>query len=163
MASEIASLTLRALRRVLRATDIESRQLATATGLTPSQLLVLREIDIRGSATPGMIAQALQFSQATITAIVDRLESRGFVERRRSEKDKRQFHLKTLPEGKAALADAPDPLQTTFTDRFTALPSWEQAMILTAVERLSTLMGAQDIDAAPLLDTGKIDRPGQAT
>ncbi|WP_157080357.1 MarR family winged helix-turn-helix transcriptional regulator, partial [Sphingobium cloacae] len=88
---------MRALRRVLRATEIGSRQLATATGLTPSQLLVLREIDIRQSATPGTIAQALQFSQATITTIVDRLESLGFVQRQRSEKDKRQFHLSALP------------------------------------------------------------------
>lgn len=155
---EIASLTLRALRRVLRATEIGSRQLATATGLTPSQLLVLREIDMRGSATPGTIAQALQFSQATITAIVDRLEALGFVQRERSKRDKRQFHLSTLPSGKAALADAPDPLQMIFTERFMALPSWEQAMILAAVERLATLMDAQDIDAAPLLDSGQIDR-----
>ncbi len=162
MASQIASLTLRALRRVLRATEIGSRQLATATGLTPSQLLVLREIDMRDSATPGTIAHTLQFSQATITTIVDRLESLRFVQRQRSEKDKRQFHLKTLPEGKAALADAPDPLQMTFTDRFVALPTWEQAMILAAVERLATLMDAQNIDAAPLLDSGLIDRSGPA-
>ncbi|SCW47945.1 DNA-binding transcriptional regulator, MarR family [Sphingobium faniae] len=162
MASEIASLTLRALRRVLRATEIGSRQLATATGLTPSQLLVLREIDTRGSATPGTIAQALQFSQATITTIVDRLESLGFVRRQRSQRDKRQFHLSPLPEGKAAIADAPDPLQMTFTDRFVALPPWEQAMILAAVERLATLMDAQNIDAAPLLDSGLIDRSGPA-
>lgn len=158
MTSQIASLTLRALRRVLRATEIGSRQLATATGLTPSQLLVLREIDTRGSATPGAIAHALQFSQATITSIVDRLESLGFVQRQRGEKDKRQFHLSVLPGGKAAIADAPDPLQMTFTDRFVALPPWEQAMILAAVERLATLMNAQNIDAAPLLDSGLIDR-----
>lgn len=158
MASEIASLTLRALRRVLRATEIGSRKLAAATGLTPSQLLVLREIDLRGSATPGLIAQRLQFSQATITAIVDRLEALGFVQRQRSEKDRRQLHLRTLGPGKAAVADAPDPLQMTFMDRFEALPSWEQAMILAAVERLATLMDAENIDAAPLLDSGAIDR-----
>lgn len=162
MAPQIASLTLRALRRVLRATEIGSRQLATATGLTPSQLLVLREIDMRDSATPGSIAHTLQFSQATITTIVDRLESLGFVQRQRSERDKRQFHLKTLPGGKAALADAPDPLQMTFTERFVALPPWEQAMILAAVERLAMLMDAQNIDAAPLLDSGLIDRSGPA-
>lgn len=158
MSAEVASLTLRALRRVLRATEIGSRQLATATGLTPSQLLVLREIDMRGSATPSAIAHALQFSQATITAIVDRLEALGFVRRQRSERDKRQFHLSALAQGKAALADAPDPLQMTFMDRFEALPAWEQAMILASVERLAALMDAQDIDAAPLLDSGLIDR-----
>ncbi len=158
MSTDIASLTLRALRRVLRATDIGSRQLASATGLTPSQWLVLREVDARGEATPGAIAQALQFSQATITTIVDRLEALGYARRQRSERDKRQFILSALPAGKAAIADAPDLLQMSFTKRFAELPQWEQAMMLAAVERLAMLMDAQDIDAAPLLDSGIIDR-----
>lgn len=158
MDSEMASLTLRALRRVLRATEIGSRQLATITGLTPSQLLVLREIDTRGSATPSAVAHALQFSQATITAIVDRLVSLGFVQRQRGERDKRQIHLTLLPDGRDALADAPDPLQKRFTDRFDALATWEQAMILAATERLAVLIDADSIDAAPLLDSGRIDR-----
>lgn len=158
MSSDLAILTLRALRRVLRATEIGSRRLAATTGLTPSQWLVLREIEARDSATPGMIASALKFSQATITAIVDRLQELGFVQRQRSERDKRQFILSSLPPGKTALAEAPDLLQTTFTERFAKLPQWEQAMILAAVERLATLMDAQDIDAAPLLDSGLIDR-----
>ncbi len=113
-----------------------------------------------GSATPSAVAHTLQFSQATITAIVDRLAALGFVRRQRSERDKRQFHLSTLPQGKTALADAPDPLQMTFINRFEALPTWEQAMILASVERLAGLIDAQDIDAAPLLDSGLIDRSG---
>lgn len=158
MSSDIASLTLRALRRVLRATEIGSRRLATTTGLTPSQWLVLREIASRDSATPSAIAQALQFSQATITSVVDRLQELGFVQRQRNERDKRQFILSALPPGRAALTDAPDLLQTTLTDRFDRLPAWEQAMILASVERLAMLMDAQHIDAAPLLDSGPIDR-----
>ena len=158
MDAELSTLTLRALRRVLRATETGSRQLAAATGLTPSQRLVLREIDLRGTSTPSAIAQAVQFSQATITAVVDRLVSLGLVQRERSEADKRQFHLSLLPEGIKTLADAPDPLQMRFTDRFEALPMWERAMILAATERLAMLMDAQNIDAAPLLDSGQIDR-----
>lgn len=158
MDSEFAPLTLRALRRVLRATEIGSRQLAAATGLTPSQLLVLREIAAREAATPSAIANALQFSQATITTIVDRLQELGFVHRQRSDRDKRQFILTVESAGQMALAGAPDPVQTTFTARFVRLPQWEQAMILAAVERLAMLMDAQHIDAAPLLDSGLIDR-----
>lgn len=160
MDSGIASLTLRALRRVLRATEIGSRQLATATGLTPSQWLVLHEIDARKQARPGGIAQSLQFNQATITTIVDRLVALGYVERERSDLDRRQFILTATTTGKTALANAPDLLQTTFTERFAKLPPWEQAMILAASERLATLMDAQHIDAAPLLDSGAIDRTG---
>jgi DNA-binding MarR family transcriptional regulator len=158
MRSEIASLTLRALRRVLRATEIGSRQLAIATGLTTSQWLVLREIDARAKTTPGVIAQALQFSQATITTIVDRLVALGLVQRQRNARDKRQFLLTATAVGKEAVSNAPDLLHLTFTERFIQLPQWEQAMILSAVERLALLMDAQNIDAAPLLDSGAIDQ-----
>ncbi|MCP5411477.1 MAG: MarR family transcriptional regulator [Alphaproteobacteria bacterium] len=158
MESQIPNLTLRALRRILRATEISTRQLAAATSLTPSQLLVLREIESRDQPTPGTIAAALHFSQATITSILDRLAALNLVTRQRSEKDKRQFILTPTPEGRAALERAPDMLQMDFQKDFSALPEWEQAMILAAVEKLSVLLGAQGLDAAPLLDGGAIDR-----
>src|SRR3546814_4201676 len=79
MDSDVTNLTLKALRRILRATDLGGRRLATATGLTPSQLLVLQEIDRRGEATPSIIASSLQFGQATVTNILDRLEGLAFV------------------------------------------------------------------------------------
>jgi len=158
MDSGIPNLTLRALRRVLRATETGSRQLAAATGLTPSQLLVLREIEARQEPTPSAIANALQFSQAAITAIVDRLAALGFVNRQRSEVDRRRIILTVTPQGSVTLTGAPDLLQMVFTDRFSGLPQWEQAMILASVEKLATILGVGDLDAAPLLDSGAIDR-----
>jgi len=158
MESTIPNLTLRALRRILRATEIGNRRLAASTGLTPSQLLVLREIEARDRPTPSQIAGSLQFSQATITAIVDHLSALGFVTRARNDRDKRQFILTVTADGQAALAGAPDMLQQIFAERFPGLPGWEQAMILSAVERLAMILGAQHIDAAPLLDSGAIDR-----
>ncbi|WP_336974656.1 MarR family winged helix-turn-helix transcriptional regulator [Sphingobium aromaticiconvertens] len=158
MESDLSNLTLRALRRILRATEIGSRKLATSTGLTPSQLLVLREINGRDHATPSAIAAALKFSQATITAVVDRLVASALVTRERSDRDKRQFILSTTDNGREALDCAPDMLQSQFTEHFSALAAWEQAMILTSLEKLSLILGAQDMDVAPLLDSGAIDR-----
>lgn len=160
MDAVIANATLKALRRILRATDGGNRKLATATGLTPSQLLVLREVEAREEVTPGSIAQRLQFSHATITAITDRLVDLGLVTRTRGERDKRQILLNATAEGRQRLADAPDMLQEIFAERFAALSAWEQAMILAGTERLAVILGAGDLDAAPLLDTGIIDRSG---
>jgi DNA-binding MarR family transcriptional regulator len=159
---EFANQTLRALRRILRATEMSGRRLALATGLTPSQLLALQEIERRGEATPSAIAVTLQFSQATITSLVDRLAARGLVTRQRSERDKRQILLRTTPAGDALLAGAPDMPQEQFREHFAALAPWERAMILAALERLSGLLGVEDYDAAPLLDAGAIDRAGPA-
>jgi DNA-binding MarR family transcriptional regulator len=158
MNSEVASATLRALRRILRATDSGSRKLAAATGLTPSQLMVLREVETHDNATPGAIALQLQFSHATITAIIDRLTAMGLVTRTRSERDKRQILLNATADGRRRLAEAPDLLQEIFANRFAALPAWEQAMMLASVERLAAILNAANLDAAPLLDAGAIDR-----
>lgn len=154
---------LRALRRILRASDLGNRQLAAATGLTPSQLLVLREIGERGETMPSVLSAALQFSQATITNICDRLESAGLVARHRGEGDKRRVYLTVTEAGHHAIDTAPDMLQARFTEGFAALPQWEQAMILAGLERLGDVLGIDAGDAAPLLDSGAIDRPASAT
>jgi DNA-binding MarR family transcriptional regulator len=150
--------TLRALRRLLRATELGGKQLAAVTGLTPSQLMVLQEIERRGEAIPSAVASALQFSQATITTLVDRLVSLGLITRQRSDRDKRQVLLRITDEGRSVVARAPDMLQERFGERYSALPGWEQAMILAGLERLGHLLDAGDMDAAPLLDAGAIDR-----
>src|SRR3546814_4525648 len=100
METEIANATLKALRRILRATDRGSRKLAAATGLTPSQLLVLREVEAQDEVTPGAIEQRLQFSHATITAITDRLVALGLITRPRRDRDKRQQLSDETDEGR---------------------------------------------------------------
>lgn len=162
MDQDLTIAALRALRRILRASDLGNRQLATATGLTPSQLLVLKEIGERGETTPGQLAAALHFGQATITNILDRLEQGGLVTRQRGEQDKRRVHLTVTDAGHRAIEQAPDMLQARFAESFAALPSWEQAMILAGLDRLGDILGVGAKDAAPLLDSGAIDRASEA-
>src|SRR5690606_23953522 len=121
-------------------------------------LLVLREIERRGESTPSAVAGTLQLGQATITHIVDRLESSGLVSRERSERDRRRILLQATAKGRQVLEAAPDLLQQQFSERFAALPSWEQAMLLASLERLASVLGAEDMEVAPLLDAGAIDR-----
>ena len=152
---------LKALRRILRASELSNRQLAATTGLTPSQLLVLQEIEERGPVTPTDISTALQFGQATITNIVDRLEAANLVRRQRADQDKRRIFLTCTEEGERMITLAPDLLQATFTQAFGKLPEWEQAMILSGLGRLAEILGVARSDAAPLLDAGPIDRPSR--
>lgn len=158
MSGQITHDALRAIRRILRAADQGGRRLAAATGLTPSQLLVLQNIEKHSETIPSAVASALQFGQATVTNIVDRLEQAGLVTRQRSERDKRQIILRITSAGQETLQTAPDLLQERFQRQFEALAPWEQAMILAALERVGELLDISDEDAAPLLDTGTITR-----
>ncbi len=158
-----AETALVAMRRILRATDINVRQLARATGLTASQMIVLQRLAQPGGATAGDVAKTAGLSQATVTALVDKLAARGFAARRRDDADRRRVWVEITGAGRAALAGAPDLLQDTFQTRFNELPDWEQAFVIAALERVAALLDAGDMDAAPLLDAGAIgavEEPG---
>lgn len=151
-----------ALRRVIRATDLHSKHLAKTTGLTAPQILLLQSVRNKGEVTIGQLAKDISLSQATVTTILDRLEKRGYVYRQRSERDKRKVHAFLTEQGKEVLENAPTPLQEQFTQRFAKLESWEQAMILASLQRVASMMDAQDLDASPVLDVGTLDRHDQS-
>jgi DNA-binding MarR family transcriptional regulator len=147
-----------ALRRVIRATDLHSKQLEKHTGVTAPQLLLLNTLRGAEHKTVGDVARSMHLSHATVTTIIDRLEHRALVERRRSTADKRKVYVALTPAGADMLSEAPAPLQNYFADRFGQLKEWEQTMILTSLQRIAELMDAQSLDASPVLDVGPLDR-----
>ncbi len=148
-----------ALRQILRATEISSRALAKQCGLTPSQLILMQIITSAPDATPSFLAKEISLSQATVTALIDKLEKRGLVRRRRDETDKRRVYIDLTEEGFATLSDAPDSLQRRFQKGFSKLESWEQSFLVAALERTAFLLNAAELDAAPVLDVGEITAP----
>ena len=146
-----------ALRRIVRAAEFASRDLTRATGRTPSQLIVLQIVARAGEPGAGAIAEAARLSQATVTALLDKLEARGFIARQKGQTDRRRSTVTLTAEGRKALAETPDLLQDRFAARFAKLADWEQASIIAALERVSALMDAEGIDASPVLDVGRLD------
>tara|TARA_R110002096_G_scaffold101316_12_gene224056 strand:- start:3474 stop:3983 length:510 start_codon:yes stop_codon:yes gene_type:complete len=140
-----------ALRRIIRANDMRSREIAKQTGLTTAQLVVLRAIATLGEVTTRTISEQVSLSPATVTTIMDRLSERGFVERYRSESDRRVVHTRLTRKGRTTLSRAPVLLHELFSDRFTRLPQSEQRIIVENLERVARMMDAGEIDAAPLL------------
>jgi DNA-binding MarR family transcriptional regulator len=147
-----------AIRKIIRATDLHSRQLTKTVGLTAPQLLVLQAIRDLGAVAISRLSSEVSLSQATVTTILDRLEKRGLVDRRRSEQDKRVVHALLTDEGRAVVESAPTPLQEAFSVRFEQLETWEQSLILSALQRVAAMMDAEDIDASPFLELGDLSQ-----
>ncbi|WP_051687337.1 MarR family winged helix-turn-helix transcriptional regulator [Microbulbifer sp. HZ11] len=146
------------LRRLIRATDLHSKQLVKTAGLTAPQLLLLQAIREQGQVTIGALAKEISLSQATVTTILDRLERRGLVYRERSSEDKRKVHAYLTDKGADIIRDAPTPLQEHFVKQFRDLREWEQSMIISSLQRVALMMDAEHIDASPVLDVGDLDR-----
>lgn len=145
-----------AIRKIIRATDIHSRQLTKTVGLTAPQLLVLQAIHHLGAVAISRLSSEVSLSQATVTTILDRLEKRGYVARQRSDRDKRVVHALLTDSGRAALESAPTPLQEAFSVRFERLEDWEQSQILSALQRVAAMMDAHELDASPFLELGDL-------
>ncbi len=152
-----SELVLSSLRRVIRATDLHSKKLAKTSGLTAPQILLMQAIRSKPDATIGVIAADISLSHATVTTIVDRLEKRGLLIRKRCDKDRRRVYLLLTAEGETAISHAPTPLQEHFVERFNRLDDWEQNMIIASLQRVAVMMNAEDIEAAPLLEVGSLD------
>ncbi len=146
-----------ALRRIVRAIDVRSRYLVTRYGVTGPQLMVLKELSSLGPVSVGELTRAVHLSQPTVTGILDRLERRGLIERRRSEQDKRRVHVGLTPRGDELLADSPPVLQEEFTRQFQQLEDWEQTQILSSLQRVVAMMEARHIEATPILTSDPVD------
>ncbi len=148
-----------ALRRILRATEFNARNLARASGLTPSQVVALQFLKNRGDATPSEISSHASLKQATITALLDRLETQKLIKRSKDANDGRRVIVKLTAAGTKALDASPDALQQVFQDRFYKLNDWEQATIIASLERVAYMLDAENIDAGPVLDIGALEEP----
>ncbi|MEM7097662.1 MAG: MarR family transcriptional regulator [Pseudomonadota bacterium] len=142
------------LRQIIRATDLYSRQLSKQVGLTAPQLLVLQSIHRLGATSISKLSTDVSLSQATVTNIIDRLESRALVRRHRSNEDRRVVHATLTDSGVEKISEAPTPLQDVFSKRFSSLEPWEQSMIVSSLQRVANMMNAEDIDASPVLHVG---------
>lgn len=147
---------LRALRQIIRAVDVHSRHLSAVYRVTGPQLICLLVIVEKGPITSAELARAVHVSPSTLVGILDRLEAREFILRKRDTADRRKVYVVPTDTGRKFARDAPSPLQDTLVQKLTGLSHSEQAAIAAALEQVAELMGARGVDAPPVLDVGPI-------
>lgn len=143
-----------AIRRIVRAIELQSQSLIARHGLTGPQLAILKEIATLGEATPTVLARALCVSQPTVSGIVERLAQRGLVVRTSATSDRRKHVVQLTAEGRSTVERAPSLLQDEVKDRLRKLEDWEQMMLLASLKRVAALMDADAVTATPFLTPG---------
>lgn len=136
-----------ALRRITRAIDLHSRLLLQKYGLTSPQLAALQTIHRMQPVTVGVVAKEIHLSQATVTGILGRLETRGLVVRTRGNLDRRSVYVELTDAGDKLVQEAPSLLQQRFHRELSRLQQWEQTMILATLQRIAAMMDADQIEA----------------
>lgn len=96
---------------------------ATDLGLAHAQMKTLMALDAGTATSMRSLADRIHFDPSNLTSIIDRLEARGYVERRGSEEDRRVKELVVTSDGEALraefkrrLAADPGPMAALTTD-----------------------------------------------
>lgn len=163
MKNDASEQILISLRRIIRAVDLHSRDLAKNYGVTGPQLVVLREALQGRESTIGQIARNVSLSAATVTDIIARLEKNGYAQRIRSTQDKRRVIVMVTPQGETIIKQTPPLLQERLSEKFAQLEDWEQTLILSSLQRIVSMLEVQKLDAASLLAIGPLTADSEQT
>lgn len=142
------------LRKIVRAIEIDSRNLSITYNTTPAQLLALRQLSNSSEKTLVKLAEEVGLSPSTMVGVVDRLEKKGLVVKTRSLEDRRLVNIIITTDGLDYLKTSPKLLQDKLTESLLPFPNEDKESILVALKKITNILEAQQIDASPVLDTG---------
>ena len=101
--TELTASSLFLLKRLGFIAKDRSLEAYEETGLHPYHHAILLTLDESPRETQGAIADALGYDRGQLVGLLDELESRGLVVRRRDPNDRRRHVVELTPEGKTEL------------------------------------------------------------
>ena len=123
---------------------VTSRAIERDAGLSLAQLYVLEQLAERDAASLNELADRTATHQSSVSVVVQRLVTQGFVTRTPSPTDRRVLLLAITDLGRERLARAPSSTQSQLVEGLRGLDP-------ARVEQLATLMG-EWLSAAGLFD-----------
>jgi DNA-binding MarR family transcriptional regulator len=156
--------------RLIEALNLAGRENSTASvlfhsamaerfGLSASDEKTLEVLSRLGPLTAGQLAEHTGLASASVTALIDRLERRGFVRRVRDPADRRRVIVELVPEGVAKIAAAFAPFERSLAEFWAGFTVEQLEVIrdflLRSAERLRT-------ETARLTATGDATGRGSA-
>jgi len=144
---------LQSLRRLMRAADLFSHQLAKAHRVTSPQLMCLHRLLESDGLTVSELSKAIFLSPSTVVGILDRLEAQELVTRVRSAEDRRKVLINVTQAGRDLVDAAPSPLQRALQSGLAERTTADQRTIAESLDQLVRMLELQDLDAAPILES----------
>lgn len=139
---------LDSLRRITRAMDRHNKELGHQHHLTVPQLICLRQVYLTADITPGELSRILHLSRASLTGILDRLEAKRLIRRKRCTQDRRQVGILLTPEGSFLAASFPASLLQKLDARLTTLDATKRNQIDESLNWLADLLEHNEKAAA---------------
>ncbi len=121
------------------------RELARKWELSATQIDVIRWLGFDGPLLTGVLSERAQIHDKSITGVVDRLEERGLVQRRRPPEDRRSVIVALTDEGRKVYSELEEITVRGLGLFLVHLSKDEEAVAFKIMERLQ-----QSVDSLPL-------------
>lgn len=138
------------LRRVFQALNEQSKQVEKLTSLTGPQLWAIQTIARESPVRVSLLAEKMFLHPATVVGILNRLEVRGLIVRNRTKRDRRVVEIELTESGRSFAVDAPEVPQGKLATGLNSLSASEMAEIHRSLQRLVSILDAQDMKPAPI-------------
>lgn len=116
------------------------RELVRLLGINVTDYRALTSLATSGPVDVSTLAHRIGASAATTTAILNRLEAAGYVQRDRTDRDRRRVTVSVTPAVFAEIMRLMGPLMGLANDEITSLPAQDQAVVGKFFGRLLALM-----------------------
>ena len=143
---------MQSLRRIFKAIQDYSQDVSNSFGITGPQLWALKIVSRHAGLALGDLSRKMYLHPSTVTGVIDRLESKGYVVRDRDSADRRVVKVKLTPAGQDLAAKAPNPIQGKMIYGLTKLSEDELNTIYESVKRLVELAEAKNVKATFFFD-----------
>jgi DNA-binding MarR family transcriptional regulator len=134
---ELVASTTFLLKRLGYNAKEKAMQAYEPTGLHPYHNAILIALDQGGHETQGSIADTLGYDRGQLVGLLDELEERGLVERRRDPDDRRRHLVQLTPDGKRTLRQLRALARKIEDDFLAPLSDDERAQLHTLLLRLA--------------------------
>jgi DNA-binding MarR family transcriptional regulator len=134
---ELVASTTFLLKRLGLAAKEQALAAYEPTGLNPYHHAVLALLDEGSRETQGAIADSLGYDRGQLVGLLDELEQRGLVERRRDPSDRRRHTVRLTPTGRRELAKLRALALALENGFLAALDDRERAALHSLLQRLA--------------------------
>lgn len=133
------------IRRLMQGGELYTKELHKKYNVSAAQVNCLLALYENGPLPPSQIAKHIMVNSSTVTGIIDRLEKKGLVIRKRISLDRRVITIELTEAGKKLAENAPPPIQQKILEGLEKLPAREIEHIVNALQMLTSMMDVQDL------------------
>ena len=144
------------VRKIVRAINLESKRVEKNFGISIPQLLTLKYLKEKPDykTTMRSLREFLSLNASTVTGIVSRLETKGYIARLPDPSDKRSTPIVLTSKGDDLIKKTNLSLHEKISKNLEALNEEEYSAIVESFQTIINFLNIEDLDASPIITGG---------